>query len=137
MRFPSNKTLGKIAVYGAVASISAAMYMQHKMKDRIRNSEYFRLAVQALRKHRGASSLLGEPIREIGFDLGDTKNFADGKNAQFEVRVKGAKDKGKMFFWATRTPEEGWLLDRLELELQSQPEKRFLIKKAENLEKSE
>ncbi|XP_017495079.1 PREDICTED: uncharacterized protein LOC108383209 [Rhagoletis zephyria] len=136
MRFPSNKTLGTIAVYGAFASITGVMYMRYKIEDRIRNSEYFRLAIQTLRQHKGAVSLLGEPIKEHGFDLSDSKNFADGQQAQFEVHVKGANDKGKMFFWATRTPEEGWFLDRLELEVRSQPDKRFLIKKIEG-EKTE
>ncbi|XP_020713398.1 uncharacterized protein LOC101456876 [Ceratitis capitata] len=134
MRFPSNKTLAKIAVYGAFASITAVMYMRYKIEDGIRNSEYFRLAVKTLRQHRGASRLLGEPIKELGFDLSDSKNFSDGQNAQFEVHVKGSNDRGKMYFWATRAPETGWLVDRLELEVRSQPEKRFLIKKNESTE---
>ena len=35
-----------------------------------------------------------------------------------------------MFFWSTRNDADGWLLDRLELEIKSQPDKRYLIKKA-------
>lgn len=38
-----------------------------------------------------------------------------------------------MYFWANRTPESGWFIDRLELELRSQPEKRFLIKKSQTM----
>lgn len=43
----------------------------------------------------GAIKLLGEPIKQMGFDMsqGD-KNFADTTNAQFEVAVKGSKDRG-------------------------------------------
>ncbi|XP_011196645.1 uncharacterized protein LOC105221388 [Zeugodacus cucurbitae] len=133
MRFPSNKTLGKIAVYGAFASITGVMYMRYKIEDRIRNSEYFKLALKTLRQHKGASSLLGEPIKELGFDLSDSNNFSDGQNAHFMINVKGFKDKGKMYFWATRTTESGWFIDRLELELRSQPDKRFLIKKLETM----
>ncbi|XP_018795942.1 PREDICTED: uncharacterized protein LOC108973269 [Bactrocera latifrons] len=133
MRFPSNKTLGKIAVYGAFASITAVMYMRYKIEDNIRNSEYFRIALKTLRQHKGASSLLGEPIKELGFDLSNSSNFSDGQIAQFMVHVKGVKDKGKMYFWANRTPDSGWFIDRLELELRSQPDKRFLIKKSETM----
>lgn len=44
----------------------------------------------------GAVSLLGEPIKEMGFDLSDErKNFCDGYKAHFEVAVKGPKDRGK------------------------------------------
>ncbi|XP_011209839.1 uncharacterized protein LOC105230633 [Bactrocera dorsalis] len=136
MRFPSNKTLGKIAVYGAFASITAVMYMRYKIEDNIRNSEYFRIALKTLRQHKGASSLLGEPIKELGFDLSDSSNFSDGQVAQFMVHVKGVKDKGKMYFWANRTPDSGWFIDRLELELRSQPDKRFLIKKSETMKTS-
>lgn len=44
----------------------------------------------------GAVHLLGEPIKEYGFDLADTNhNFCNEQQAQFEVNVKGPKDKGK------------------------------------------
>ncbi|XP_055837881.1 uncharacterized protein LOC129906231 [Episyrphus balteatus] len=132
MKFPSNRTLGKIVVYGAVASISGVMYMRYSIQDRIRNTQYFKSALQTLRQHKGAVSLLGEPIKEIGFDLADEKkNSCDGNKAHFEVSVKGPKDKGTIFFWATRTDELGWVLDKLDLEVKSQPDKRFLIKKAD------
>lgn len=40
--------------------------------------------------------MLGEPIKDIGLNLGDNKNnYCDGKNAKFEVKVKGPQDKGK------------------------------------------
>lgn len=49
----SNKTLAKIAVYVSVAGISSVMYMRWKIEERIRNTDYFRLAFSALRGHRG------------------------------------------------------------------------------------
>lgn len=58
MRFPSNKTLAKIAVYGAVGSISAVMWMRYKIEQRIRTTDYFRLAFQTLRQHKGTCSLV-------------------------------------------------------------------------------
>ncbi|XP_075165111.1 uncharacterized protein LOC142237623 [Haematobia irritans] len=130
MGMPSNKTLAKLAVYIGVAGISSVMYMRWKVEERIRNTDYFRSAFQTLRQHKGAVSLLGEPIKDMGFDIGDAKNACDGQNANFEVSVKGSKERGKIFFWASRN-ENDWLIDHLELELKSQPDKRFIIKSSE------
>lgn len=75
MRFPSNKTLGTIAVYGAFASITGVMYMRYKIEDRIRNSEYFRLAIQTLRQHRGMCTGLNRTYMyiSIGLYIGNIK----------------------------------------------------------------
>lgn len=63
----------------------------------------------------------------MGFDIGDSNNSCDGQTANFEVSVKGSKERGKMFFSAMRSDEAGWIINRLELELKSQPDKRFII----------
>lgn len=101
----------------------------------------------------GSIHYLGQPIKDTGFDLGDEQhNFCDGKNAQFEVSVKGLfarqfnfsfrrtlrttclhttgpKDKGTMYFWAERDESEEWNVNRLELELKSIPDKRLIVLK--------
>lgn len=53
LRFPSNRTLGSICAYGAILSISAVMYMRWQLEDRVRSTEYYKAAMQALRKHKG------------------------------------------------------------------------------------
>uniref|UniRef100_A0A1A9V634 Cytochrome oxidase complex assembly protein 1 n=1 Tax=Glossina austeni TaxID=7395 RepID=A0A1A9V634_GLOAU len=129
----SNKSLAKIAVYVGIAGISSVMYMRWKIEERIRNTDYFRLAFSALRGHKGAVNLLGEPIKDMGFDISDSKhNQCDGQTAQFEVAVKGSKNRGTLYFWATRNNETGWLLDRLELEIKAEPDKRFILKRPIN-----
>ncbi|XP_017126434.1 uncharacterized protein LOC108145488 [Drosophila elegans] len=133
LRMPSNRTLGNICVYGAVASISAVMYMRWKMEDRVRSCEYYKLALKALRNHRGAVGLLGEPIKDSGIDLSNANNNCNAEMAHFEVSVRGSKDKGTLYFWASHQPDRGWLIDRLELETKLNPEKRFLLKKSEEL----
>ncbi|KAH8372055.1 hypothetical protein KR093_009817 [Drosophila rubida] len=129
LKIPSNKTLGTICVYGAVVSISAVMYMRWRLEDRVRSAEYYKLALQTLRQHKGAVALLGEPIKDNGFDLSNVNNTVDAEKAQLEVTVRGPKDKGTVFFWATNNMDKGWLIDRLELEAKKHPNKRFLIKK--------
>lgn len=56
LRIPSNRALGKICVYGAVVSISAVMYMRWKLQDRVRSTEYYKLAMQTLRQHKGMNA---------------------------------------------------------------------------------
>lgn len=76
--------------------------------------------------------MLGEPIKEIGFDLGDEhRNYSDGKNARFEVSVKGPKQKGTVFFWAALDEEKKWNVHRMELQLKDDPTKRLFIKNDE------
>lgn len=90
----------------------------------------FRSAMKMLRAHPGSVKYLGEPIKETGFDLTDSQhNYCDGKSAQFEVSVKGPKDKGKMYFWAERAESKEWIVNRLELELNSIRDKRLIVQK--------
>ncbi|EDW01311.1 uncharacterized protein LOC6560096 [Drosophila grimshawi] len=134
LRMPSNRTLGNICVYGAVISISAVMYMRWRLEDRVRSTEYYKLALKTLRQHKGAIGLLGEPIKESGFDMSNVNNTCDANQAQLEISVRGPKDKGTVFFWATNKLESGWLIDRLELETKQHPNKRFLLKKPNDSE---
>lgn len=76
--------------------------------------------------------MLGEPITEHGFDVGDNDtNHVDRQKARLRVSVKGPNDKAYMFFWAEK-PEDAqsqWLITRMELALKSAPDKLLLIKK--------
>ncbi|EDV31915.1 uncharacterized protein Dana_GF15580 [Drosophila ananassae] len=126
---PSKRALGSICICGALASISGLAYMRWRLEDQVRQTEYYQLAIQQLRQHSGAVSLLGEPIRESGFNVSNEKNRVDGGRAQLQVTVQGSKDKGTVYFWATNSPKKGWLIERLELETQQHPNTRFLLKK--------
>lgn len=75
--------------------------------------------------------MLGEPITEHGFDVGDNeKNYVTKQEARLQVSVKGPNDKGYLFFWAEKPDEQSaWLIQRMELALKSTPGKLLLIKK--------
>lgn len=80
----------------------------------------------------GVKSILGEPIKENGLDLGEP-NYANKDKAHFEVQVKGPKAKGTMYFWAEKIADaEQWNVSRIEFQLKDDDEKRLLIKKSEN-----
>lgn len=42
--------------------------------------------------------------------------------------VTGTKKSGTLYLWASRTPEVGWSVDRLELGLKDDPGRRVLLK---------
>ncbi|KAH8391606.1 uncharacterized protein LOC110183130 [Drosophila serrata] len=126
---PSRRTLGSLCIFGALASISGLAYMRWRLEDQVRRMEYYQMAIQQLRQHSGAVDLLGEPIRESGFNLSNEKNRCDADKAHLQVSVQGSKDKGTVYFWATNNQKKGWLIDRLELETKQHPNTRYLLKK--------
>ncbi|XP_055320885.1 uncharacterized protein LOC129577576 [Sitodiplosis mosellana] len=130
MGLPRMKTLVNTAIGIAFAGVSGIMYLQLKQLDDIANSDYFKEAFKILRTHHGAISLLGEPIKQKGFRLSDTKNFLTSEQAQFQVNVEGPNDQGKMHLWAIpkANDDTNWSITRIELELDKHPEKRLLIK---------
>ncbi|KAH8421166.1 hypothetical protein KR009_006993 [Drosophila setifemur] len=129
---PSKRTMGSICICGALASISSLAYMRWSLEDQVRQTVYYQLAIQQLRQHLGAVGLLGEPIKELGFNVSNEKNRCDCEKAQLQVTVEGSKDKGTVYFWATNNYKKGWLIERLELETKQHPYTRFLLKKPHN-----
>nr|XP_019528665.2 uncharacterized protein LOC109400633 [Aedes albopictus] len=125
------KTLVKTATYIAIGGITAAIYMKSKLEDRVRTQPYYRESVRLLRAHPGAIQLLGEPIKEMGFDIGEeTKKYGEGKIEDFTLPVKGSQQRGKLHFWAERKDDK-WNVTRAELELDSDASRRLVIRKSE------
>lgn len=112
------QTLRSIAVLTAVGGVGGIVILRRKHLDEIAGSPYFREAFKILRAHpgtvinceqsrfsyvecmhggshfAGAVTLMGEPIKQLGFDPVDENNWCDGARAKFHVRVKGPKDTG-------------------------------------------
>lgn len=88
------QTLRGVAVVTALAGISGCVYLQIKATDNIGQSPFFREAFKILRADESARKLLGQPIRQLGFDITNKDNHCDGKHAQYHVRVRGPNDKG-------------------------------------------
>uniref|UniRef100_A0A182NJU3 Cytochrome c oxidase assembly factor 1 homolog n=1 Tax=Anopheles dirus TaxID=7168 RepID=A0A182NJU3_9DIPT len=130
----SLKTLTKAATYIAVGGITAAMIMKVKLEDKIRSQPYYKDSLKLLRSHPGAVQLLGEPIKDLGFDVGEeSKKFGGGKIDSFAVPVRGRNTRGKYYFWA-ELQDDRWCIRRAELELDSEPDRRLLIKGEAQLE---
>ncbi|XP_070508115.1 uncharacterized protein [Chironomus tepperi] len=128
----SNRFLWKASVYIAVGGMTCVMIMRSMLKERVRQTEYFRDSMKILRTHEGCKYLLGEPIKEVGLDVGEP-NFANSTGAHFEVKVKGSQNKGTMYFWADRpTDKDKWQISRLELEIQNDDKRLVVVKSKDN-----
>lgn len=113
----------------------AATLMKNSIEGRIKNTDYYREAMKILRAHHGAKQILGEPIKDMRIDLTDQDIKCDNFKAFVRVKVGGPNEKGIMHFWAGRTDsKDPWSVQRIELELVNQPDKRLLVKKEEKAE---
>ncbi|KAK4004706.1 uncharacterized protein LOC123476950 [Daphnia magna] len=114
----TNKTLAKIAVAGGFLALGSASYFRWKIETSIKQSTYFKLAIERLLASKTAVDVLGEPVLIGSIDLGDTKrNFCDGLQARFQVSVRGPKSSGIMAFEASRNPpsQPEWRINLVEL----------------------
>uniref|UniRef100_A0A0P4X256 Cytochrome oxidase complex assembly protein 1 n=1 Tax=Scylla olivacea TaxID=85551 RepID=A0A0P4X256_SCYOL len=128
---PSLPTLARTAAIGGFIVIGSAHYFRGRIQDGIKQSEYYQESLRIVRENRGVAHLMGEPIRDGRLDLGDNiNNFCTGKEAQFQVPLKGTKQTGILYLWASRSDSiQPWCVDRLELSVEDQPGKRILLRK--------
>lgn len=125
----TNQSLAKVVVFGAFGLCSTGMFLQWKVKDKLRQNEFYQEALKILRSNSGAKNLLGEPIKDGNFSLDSKINSCTESKATFQIPVKGSKDKGTLFFWAERPNlEDKWNVYRMELELQKDVTKRLMIR---------
>ncbi|CAG9764979.1 unnamed protein product [Ceutorhynchus assimilis] len=126
----SNQTLVKIGAIGGVATIIMGFLARDNMQSKIKGAPFYNEAMKLVRKHPGAVSLLGEPIKEGRIDVGNKENFVNVEEnlAKFKVPLKGPKQKGTMFLTGTKQDnDEQWSIGCIELEVASHPNKRLLI----------
>lgn len=124
-------TLVKVASVVGVATVTMAFIARGKISDNVKNTEYYKEALAILRKHKGAISLLGEPIKARTINVGDeSKNFTKDDVAQYQVPVYGSKDRGTLHFWAEKDPsQDKWTVSRVELVVDKEPYRKLLIRR--------
>ncbi|KAK4298652.1 hypothetical protein Pmani_029020 [Petrolisthes manimaculis] len=121
--------LSRIAAVVGLAVLGSSFYFKSRIVSGIKQTPYYQESLKELRSHRGIVHLLGEPIIDGSINIGDnTINFSTDTYAQFQVPVAGTKQSGTLYLWASRTLEEGWRVDRLELGLKDDPGRRVLLK---------
>ncbi|KAB0803927.1 hypothetical protein PPYR_00897 [Photinus pyralis] len=126
----SNRTLMKIAALGGFATAAMGYALRSKINENISHTEYFKEAMQITHNHPGVVYLLGKPLKVGKIDVTDTENnWTKTLSAHYEVPVKGAKQKGTLYFWAERESElDKWSVNRIELQLANDTSKRLLVK---------
>lgn len=124
----------KVAAVTSIATVTMGFIARNKISDNVKKTEFFKEAMVNLRKHKGAVSLLGEPIKDLTIQIGDlSKNLITDTKAQYEVPLNGSKTNGKLYLWAEReNTESSWIVSRIELELHNEPYRRLLIKGTHN-----
>ncbi|XP_068896500.1 uncharacterized protein [Tenebrio molitor] len=121
-------TLVKIGAIGGMLTVSMGLAARFKISENIKKTEHYKDALKTVRTNKGAVYLLGEPMKDGRVDIGNSeKNFTKDDKAQYEVPVKGPKQKGMIYFWAAKQDTE-WVVKRIELGLQNEPNRRLLIK---------
>jgi cytochrome c oxidase assembly factor 1 len=124
----NNMTLVKIGAIGGMLTVSMGLAARFKISENIKKTEYYKDALKTVRTNKGAVYLLGEPMKDGRVDIGNSeKNFTKDDKAQYEVPIKGPKQKGMIYFWAAKQDTE-WVVKRIELGLQNEPNRRLLIK---------
>ncbi|RZC41230.1 Coa1 domain containing protein [Asbolus verrucosus] len=119
----------KIAAVGGMVTVSMGMALRYKLSNNVKQTEYYKEALRTVRSNRGVVHLLGEPIKDGTIDVSDQeKNFTRQNTAQYEVPVRGPKQKGTVYFWAIKQNSDHWTVNRIELGLKNEPNRRLLIK---------
>lgn len=125
----SNRTLVKIAAIGGIATCTMGFLARNKIQQNIRDTSFCKDGFKLVRAHPAAVNLLGEPIKVGSINIDDKeKNFCENNKAQYEISLKGSKQKGILYLWAERESDNSqWNVTRLELEAKNIPGKRLVI----------
>ncbi|XP_073230115.1 cytochrome c oxidase assembly factor 1 homolog [Porites lutea] len=108
--------LKKVAICGAALSCFGAAFFHHRIQAKIAAQDYYKKSVEVLRNHQLASDTLGKPVRIPYVNL-TRKDIRLGREfAQIVIPVRGSKISGNLYSFATKRGEEGWVLERVELE---------------------
>ncbi|XP_077295192.1 uncharacterized protein LOC143917480 [Arctopsyche grandis] len=121
--------LFRIAIGGGIVVVITGYYLEKKIINRIKETEYYVSGVQALKSHQGACQLLGEPFRVVDWSPKDKSNNCDGDTASLQFPVNGSKKKATYYFWANRI-DERWIITKAELQFIDDPNRRLVVVKS-------
>ncbi|XP_046859859.1 uncharacterized protein LOC124453151 [Xenia sp. Carnegie-2017] len=122
----STARLTKIAVYGAVASITGAFVLHHYTQAKLASGEYYQLTTDAVRRHMKSNDVLGGPLRFTYMNLGRRDIRITEENAMIVIPVKGSKRSGNVFSKSTKI-DDRWQLQMVEIEVNESGEKRIRV----------
>jgi len=119
MKFPSNQALMGIAgVFGTFVGCTG-LGMHKAMQSRFKQTVFVRESMTALRRHKGACYLLGEPIKDFNIRFDDTENnHTNDEESVFKIPVKGPVGHGWYYIRAEPRDNGNWVGVKCELEVE-------------------
>ncbi|XP_064598521.1 cytochrome c oxidase assembly factor 1 homolog [Liolophura sinensis] len=112
--------LTKVAIAGGVVALGGAWYFTQRLQNDIKQQDHYKQSVKLLRDYKPAQEAFGKPIIPLSLDLANKDIYMDEKEARLVIPLRGPKDKGTLYTWATREkPGLSWNIDQLDLELKS------------------
>ena len=112
----SYEKLGKIAIYGAVASISGAFILHHYTQANLAAGGYYQLTTEAVKQHQQTNDILGGPLRFAYMNLGRRDIRITKDKAQIVVPIRGSKRSGNVFSQSLKINDR-WYLENVEVEV--------------------
>lgn len=104
---------------GAIGTVGMAFLARRKMYEVTMNSEPYRNAVDALKRHNGAQYILGTPIEDKRYDIFNRKSdLIKNLDCKFKMHVSGPEGAGYYYFYGERPDQRSpWKLTQCELEV--------------------
>ncbi|XP_062900107.1 cytochrome c oxidase assembly factor 1 homolog [Mobula hypostoma] len=115
----STYALQQMAIYLGIVSGGGCAVMYYLMQQNFAKSEYYKLAIEELKKSDVALDALGAPPLQIrNIKLTDRNNRVDGISARIKIPVSGNKSAGYLHTYCIRdTVEKRWFLQEATLQL--------------------
>ncbi|XP_059828355.1 cytochrome c oxidase assembly factor 1 homolog [Hypanus sabinus] len=115
----STHALQQMAIYLGIVSGGGCAVMYYLMQQNFAKSEYYKLAIEELKKSDVALDALGAPPLQIrNIKLTDRNNRVDGISAKIKIPVSGNKSAGYLHTYCIRdTVEKRWFLQEATLQL--------------------
>ncbi|XP_077499238.1 uncharacterized protein LOC144111398 [Amblyomma americanum] len=128
-RMPSLDRLVQAAGVAGIGIVCTSFWFKHYLGNKMSDLDYYKKAMKTLRGNSAAMQLLGEPVKELRIDIGDSASTSTRPHrARMKVPVKGSKQRGEVYLWAERHAlDVPWELLRLELGLEQHKDKRLLV----------
>ncbi|XP_041454052.1 uncharacterized protein LOC121407253 [Lytechinus variegatus] len=126
----STSTLKQIAAIGGIISLGGAGYFYKGIQDNVAKGSYYSKSVEILCNHKGATDVLGLPIKTKFVNLGNQFNAVSALQANLAIPLRGSIRPGVMYTWSSRqTMMDDWTVQRIDLEITS-PQRKVTIYKA-------
>ncbi|XP_064646811.1 uncharacterized protein LOC135499786 [Lineus longissimus] len=122
------RTLQFAAMYGGVIVLGTGIGLMEKIQYDMRKTDYYQKSLRILHGYKAAMDLLGEPLSAKRLNLagrGPNKVDRVKGTAELLIPVKGSKDSGSLYAWATRIKpvdqdkDDSWQIDKCEIEIDS------------------